>query len=117
ASFRRWAQLLPETSRHPGRGNELGFWTQLLSRPALSLVDDLPNHSRHLGSRAQPLTLTLPAAISGTLLTKVVAAFYGGINDVLLAGLALAIIEWCRYRGRQNNNAVLLDLEGHGREE
>ena len=46
------------------------------------------------------LTLTLPAAITGALLTRVPAAFHGGINDVLLTGLVLAVADWCRRRGR-----------------
>ena len=51
------------------------------------------------------------------MLTRVPAAFHGGINDVLLTGLAVAIADWCRRRGRGASPAVLLDLEGHGREE
>ena len=69
---------------------------------------------------AGQLTLTLPAAITGALLTRVPAAFHGGINDVLLTGLVLAVADWCRRRGRgagHGSHAVLLDLEGHGREE
>ena len=64
--------------------------------------------------------MTLPAATTGALLTRVPAAFHGGINDVLLTGLVLAVADWCRRRGRgtgQASHAVLLDLEGHGREE
>ena len=45
------------------------------------------------------------------------AAFHGGINDVLLAGLALAVVEWCRRRGRGGSSGVVVDVEGHGREE
>ena len=55
------------------------------------------------------------------------AAFHGGINDVLLTGLVLAVVDWRRRRGRHSvagtdaeaeaSHAVLLDLEGHGREE
>ena len=54
------------------------------------------------------------------MLTRVPAAFHGGINDVLLAGLVVAIADWCRRRGRgagHAGQAVLVDLEGHGREE
>ena len=69
-------------------------------------------------ARAGQLTLTLPAAITGALLTRVPAAFHGGINDVLLTGLVLAVADWCRRRGAASEAAaVLLDLEGHGREE
>jgi hypothetical protein len=35
----------------------------------------------------------------------------GGINDVLLTGLVVAIADWCRRRGRGSGAAVLLDLE------
>ena len=69
-----------------------------------------PRHAGHL-------TLTLPAAITGALLTRVPAAFHGGINEVLLTGLAVAIAQWGRGRRRGSGNAVLIDVEGHGREE
>jgi non-ribosomal peptide synthase protein (TIGR01720 family) len=45
------------------------------------------------------------------------ATFHGGINDVLLTALVVAVADWCRRRGRGLNQAVLVDLEGHGREE
>ena len=65
--------------------------------------------------------------MTAALLTRVPAVFHGGINDVLLSGLALAVADWCRRRERvviglsghagPGGAAVLLDLEGHGREE
>ena len=59
--------------------------------------------------------------LTAALLTRVLAAFHGGINDVLLTGLALAVADWCRRHGHGGGHgpgqAVLFDLEGHGREE
>ena len=64
--------------------------------------------------------------MTDALLTRVPAAFHGGIDDVLLTGLALAVADWCRrhVQGATHvaphhggSHAVLLDLEGHGREE
>ena len=57
--------------------------------------------------------------MTGPLLTRVPAAFHGGINEVLLTGW------WWRWRigaggvaaARAASRAVLIDLEGHGREE
>src|SRR5437588_711427 len=66
--------------------------------------------------RAGHLTLALPGAITDALLGRVPAAFHGGINDVLLTALVLAIVNWCRRHGRDNAPAVLIDVEGHGRE-
>ena len=100
------------TSFRSGRG--------MLSAPALSLVDGRARSAAATSpARAGQLTLTLPAAVTGALLTRVPAAFHGGINDVLLTGLALAVADWCRRRGRgaASSHAVLIDLEGHGREE
>ena len=89
----------------------------MLAAPSLSLVDGALDPVRDINGTAGRLTLTLPAALTGALLTRVPAAFHGGINDVLLTGLVVAIADWCRRRGRGSSSAVLLDLEGHGREE
>lgn len=66
---------------------------------------------------ARQLTVTLPAEVTGPLLTSVPTAFRTGVNDVLLTAFALAVTEWNRGRGRSAHGGVLLDLEGHGREE
>ena len=63
------------------------------------------------------LTLTLPAAVTEGLLRRVAGAFHAGIQHVLLTGLALAIAQWCGRRDREAITAVLIDVEGHGREE
>ena len=50
------------------------------------------------------------------LLTEVPASFHGGVDDVLLAGLAIALVRWRSERGVAEASA-LIRLEGHGREE
>ena len=116
-SFRRWAQRLAAHAGDPARLGELAFWSGMLSAPCVSLVAGSLDRDRDLNGGAGHLTLTLPAAVTEALLTRVPAAFHGGINDVLLTGLCLAIARWCGRRGRGAGTAVLLDLEGHGREE
>ena len=120
-SFRRWAQRLAVEAQDAKRVGELSFWTEMLSEPSLSLVEGALDPDRDTGGTARHLTLTLPAALTGALLTRLPAAFHGGINDVLLTGLVVAIADWCRHRGRgasqSSNQAVLLELEGHGRED
>ena len=61
----------------------------------------------------------LPADVSAALLTTVPEAFHGRVNDVLLTALVVAVAGWRRRRapGKGTSNAVLIDLEGHGREE
>ena len=116
-SFRGWAQRLASHARAGGRVEELAFWSGMLSAPSLALVEGALDPKRDINGTAGHLTLTLPAALTGALLTRVPAAFHGGINDVLLTGLVVAVADWCRRRGRGSGPAVLLDLEGHGREE
>src|SRR5207249_5001753 len=55
--------------------------------------------------------------ITAPLLGSVPAAFHGGVNDALLTALAVAVAEWRRRRGRGSSARVLVDVEGHGREE
>jgi hypothetical protein len=116
-SFRGWARRLAGEAQDARRLGELAFWREMLSQPSLSLVDGTLDANRDVAGTAGHLTLTLPAELTGALLTRVPAAFHGGINDVLLSALVVAIADWCRRRGRGAGSAVLLDLEGHGREE
>src|SRR4029079_14390476 len=111
------AQRLASHSRAGGRVEELAFWSGMLGAPSLALVEGALDPKRDINGTAGRLTLTLPAALTGALLTRVPAAFHGGINDVLLTGLVVAIADWCRRGGRGSGPAVPLALEGHGREE
>src|SRR5262245_21242696 len=117
-AVRGWARGLALQGQDAGRLAELSLWRGMLSSPSLSLVDGALDAQRDVGGSAGHLTLTLPAALTAALLTRVPAAFHGGINEVLLSGLVVALTDWCRRRGRDASRAaVLLDLEGHGREE
>src|SRR5262249_35485661 len=119
-SFRSWSQRLWQAAHDDARVSELAFWRDMLNAPSLSPVAGLLDAKRDVAGAAGQLTLTLPARITGALLTRVPEAFHCGINDVLLTGLALAIVDWCRRRGVASSSAsdaVLIDVEGHGREE
>ena len=50
------------------------------------------------------------------MITSVPAAFHGGVDDVLLAALGIAVTAWRRRRGTETSQ-LLVDLEGHGRED
>ncbi|MBO2451313.1 amino acid adenylation domain-containing protein [Actinomadura barringtoniae] len=116
-SFRRWAQRLNAEASDPARTAELPLWTDILTTPDPVLGERSLDPATDTFGTARHLTLDLPADVTGPLLTDVPAAFHGRVNDVLLTGLALAVAEWRRARGTTDEPAVLLDLEGHGREE
>ncbi|WP_229797823.1 condensation domain-containing protein, partial [Planomonospora parontospora] len=70
-----------------------------------------PDPVRDTFGTQRHLTVELPPEVTEPLLTRLPAAFHGRVGDVLLAGLALAV---ARCTGQES---VLVDLEGHGREE
>ena len=122
-SFRRWAQALGDNAQSPARMAELPLWTAMTDAPSLALTGGALDPARDLTGSARELTLTLPPAITAALLTRTAAAFHAGVNDVLLTALALAVADWCRQHRRGadgqsgQTQAVLVDVEGHGREE
>src|SRR5262249_15973304 len=96
---------------------ELSFWSEQLSAPSLSLVDGSLDPARGTMGTAGRLTLTLPAAPTQALLPRVPAAFHCGIQHARLTGRALASARCGRRRGRGGGAGVVVDVEGHGREE
>ncbi|TDC90505.1 non-ribosomal peptide synthetase [Actinomadura sp. 7K507] len=112
-SFRRWAQKLTASG---GDAGELDDWLDIIEGPDQKLADRALDPRADIAARARSLTLDLPAGVTGPLLTDVPAAFHGRANDVLLTGLTLAVSQWRRHRGGRGTG-VLIDLEGHGRED
>ncbi|HEV3080109.1 MAG TPA: condensation domain-containing protein, partial [Gemmataceae bacterium] len=115
-SFRRWALLLEQEAKAPRRVQELAFWKSSLA--AVVPVCEQPlDPQRDTAGTAGRFTLTLPAHLTAPLLTMVPSVFQARINDVLLTGFALAVAQWRQRRGLPVNDAVTINLEGHGREE
>ncbi|MET9694902.1 amino acid adenylation domain-containing protein [Streptomyces sp. NPDC006514] len=115
-SFRAWAQGLVEAAASEARTAELEVWTSMLRSEDPQLGARPLDPARDVIATSGNLTLTLPSSIAGALLSRVPAVFHAGVNDVLLTGFALAVADWRRRRGT-DVPGVLIDLEGHGREE
>ncbi|MFE0647368.1 amino acid adenylation domain-containing protein, partial [Streptomyces sp. NPDC059534] len=116
-TFRRWAQALVMEAQNPARIAELPLWRRqtqerdpLLGARRLDPAVDTRETAGHL-------TAALPADLTTALLTDVPARFRTQINDVLLTGLTLAVARWRRRWTGDASHAVLVDMEGHGREE
>ena len=118
-SFRHWARRLRAAAREPGRLEELPYWKATLSEPDALPGDEALEPQEDTLASVRHLTLRLPAEVTVSLLTTVPAAFHGRVNDVLLTALVVAVAGWRRRRapGKGTSNAVLIDLESHGREE
>jgi aspartate racemase len=112
-SLRAWARQLAEEAGSPARMRELATWREILGTPEPMITDRSLDPAKDTFGSASHLRLVLPAEVTEPLLGKVPAAFHAGINDVLLAALALAVTGW----RESTDPAVLIGLEGHGREE
>ncbi len=113
-SYQQWSELLSVEAKRPERARELTYWEQILAEggellPGCRLNGDTTNGSGRL-------TMHLPASVATPLITTVPAIFETSSNDILLAALALAANEWRAQRG-VNDRALVVDVNGHGREE
>ncbi|MFB6721417.1 amino acid adenylation domain-containing protein [Kribbella sp. NPDC056345] len=116
-SFGRWSRRLAARAVEPAAEDELPLWASILAEGAgLPLARPLDS-VRDTVRTAGHLSLTLPAAVTGPLLSRAPASFGAGVNDVLLTAFALAVAEWrARHFGTAAGAPVLVDIEGHGRE-
>ncbi|MBT2526891.1 amino acid adenylation domain-containing protein, partial [Streptomyces sp. ISL-99] len=122
-SFRAWARRLAEAAQDPEWEAGLDVWTRAAAGGADGpAVTEAPLGTRELDPRrdtaetVRNLELSLPPERAEPLLTAVPAAFHANVGDVLLSAFVLAAREWRRRRG-EAADGVLVDLEGHGRED
>ncbi|WP_328838904.1 non-ribosomal peptide synthetase [Streptomyces europaeiscabiei] len=115
-SVRRWTHAMTEEANLPERTAELELWRGILDGPDPILGSRPLDPEADTRSTLDHLSVRLPVAVTEALLTKIPAAFHGGVNDGLLAALALAVAKWRRGRG-QDEPSTLIRLEGHGREQ
>jgi non-ribosomal peptide synthase protein (TIGR01720 family) len=114
-SFRGWAMLLAAQAAGPGRAAELEQWAGIL-RGADPLIGPRPLDERDLAADAGRVAAVVPAGQAAVLLGELPAAFHAGVHEVLLAALAAAVAQWRARRGVPGA-PVLVDIEGHGRQE
>ncbi|MCM2578009.1 non-ribosomal peptide synthetase [Streptomyces meridianus] len=109
ASFARWAGRLNAAVAEGRFDAELPYWTALAEGAGAEVpVDgDAPN----LMGAQRTVSVSLPAERTRQLLQDVPAAFRTQVNDLLLAALGRVLCAW------SGQERMLVDLEGHGREE
>ncbi|MFF8319167.1 amino acid adenylation domain-containing protein [Streptomyces bobili] len=115
-SVRHWAGLLAEEAASEQRAAEGELWQRTLATPDPALGGRPLDPARDTHATARTLRHTLDTETTRAVLTEVPAAFHAEINDVLVTAYALAVADW-RRRTRDDAAAVLIEMEGHGREE
>ncbi|MEV6135893.1 amino acid adenylation domain-containing protein [Nocardia sp. NPDC051990] len=115
-SFRRWAHGLVEAAGSPSRMAELDYWRTVLATPDPLLGTRALDPAVDTHATVRQLTVEVPVEVADAVLTTVPALYRGGVNDGLLAALAVAVRTW---RARRGIDAAVtrIRLEGHGREE
>ncbi len=112
-SFRRWSQLLTEAAGQDQTARQLDWWQQVLKD------SDPPLGARPLGPAdtaggMRRMPVPVPADLDGPLTGALPVMFGCGVQEVLLAGLAAALMRW---RPGGPPGGVLIEMEGHGREQ
>ncbi|WP_245547018.1 non-ribosomal peptide synthetase [Nocardia brevicatena] len=115
-SFRRWAHGIRDAAADPARRDEIDYWRRVLSSPDPALGARALDPRVDTYATVRRFGIEIPADITEVLLTRVPALYRSGVNDGLLASLALAVRTW---RARRGIDAPVtrVRLEGHGREE
>src|SRR5579875_2474896 len=109
-SFQQWAKQLAEYAQSETVCNELAHWLTV----SQAYMHPLPrDRSEGLNTEASAGTVvvTLTPEETQALLQEVPSAYHTRIDEVLLTALLQAITQW------PGKNSLLLDLEGHGRED
>src|SRR5690606_10682097 len=117
-SYRRWAEELLVEARRPEREDEADLWLDLLEGSSGRIGDRPFDPTVDTSATARAAAFRLDPEATELLLTRAPKAFRCGPDEVLLAGLAVAVAQWRRQRGITDGDdgTVLIDVEGHGRE-
>jgi non-ribosomal peptide synthase protein (TIGR01720 family) len=109
-SFREWAHYLVDYAQSPAISAQMDYW-MVLARgcPERIPVDDPCGDNREGSARG--VTVALTEEETGLLLHEAPNAYNASVLQLLLAALGQAVGRWTGHR------SVLVDLEGHGREE
>ncbi|WP_424101444.1 amino acid adenylation domain-containing protein [Moorena producens] len=111
-AFQDWAVHLVEYGQSQKLQSELDYWLNQPWSGIVSLpIDYLEGKANNTVGNAVNVTQTLSQEETTALLQEVPSAYNTQINDVLLTALVQSLGEW------MGTETVLIDLEGHGREE
>jgi amino acid adenylation domain-containing protein/non-ribosomal peptide synthase protein (TIGR01720 family) len=110
SSYGRWARQLREYAGSGGVEAEAEYWKGVVGRKVGKLPRDSGSEENTEGCRGT-VEVGLRVEETEALLKEVPRAYRTQIQEVLVTALARALAGWSGERG------VLLELEGHGREE
>ena len=112
SSYRQWAIALEEAAQSPELLiSKVAYWLDANWKNAGRLPVASASAERGLVSEARSTRVALTSEETRALLQEVPRAYNTQINDVLLTAVSEALCRWCQ------SPAIVIDLEGHGREQ
>src|SRR6266508_2451242 len=109
SSFKQWAERMRAEVEAGLFDHELSYWTRML--PVKPLPVDHRGGAVHLVETRQAVVSQLSREQTQALLQEAPGVYHTRINEVLLTCLAQVLSQWTGTR------RVMVDLEGHGREQ
>jgi fengycin family lipopeptide synthetase B len=109
-SFKRWAEKLVEYAQSEAVKVEQDYWLDEVRTKVATLPVDFTGAANTEAS-SRSVSVSLSVEETKALLQEAPEAYHTQINDLLLTALGHAFMKWT---GRQT---LLVDLEGHGRED
>ncbi|ARX89447.1 peptide synthetase [Streptomyces alboflavus] len=107
--LRHWARRLTAHAAEGGFDDEAAYWTRATAGAAADLPRDLTGADTYASVRS--VTVRLTAEDTAALLRTLPDTYRTRVNDVLLSALGRVLCAWT------GHERVLVDVEGHGREE
>ncbi|MFQ4145495.1 amino acid adenylation domain-containing protein [Chlorogloeopsis sp. ULAP02] len=109
-SFQKWSNQLQAYANSEVLAREQHYWLALSQEKIPPLPVDYPD-GENTESSQQKVSIKLSTDQTQALLKEVPQAYNTQINDVLLTALGQTFADWT------GNQSLLIELEGHGREE
>jgi amino acid adenylation domain-containing protein/non-ribosomal peptide synthase protein (TIGR01720 family) len=109
-SFNAWSNKLSEHARSATLAQEAEYWLAIPHTTPAGLPIDFDTAANTIES-TRSVSVSLTESETQALLLDVPDVYHTKINDVLLTALAQAFSVWTR------RQFILVDVEGHGREE
>ncbi len=109
-SYKQWSEQLQNYSQLASVQSELNYWCNSLSQAVKPIAVDFPQGNNTEAS-VRSISVNLSVEDTQALLQDVPNTYRTQINNVLLAALGHTFRQWT------GQPSLLVDLEGHGREE
>ncbi|MCC5621223.1 non-ribosomal peptide synthetase [Nostoc sp. CHAB 5715] len=109
-SYKEWSSCLHKYAQSSALLSELDFWLTTQYQSISPIPRDFPG-GNNIEETTSIVSVSLSLEETQSLLQQVPAAYRTQINDVFLTALILTFNQWT------GEDSLLIDLEGHGREE